>query len=51
MMQTHFAGMENMYQLVDWVADATLEELTQRLWEDFDPQRAALSVISPAREG
>ena len=51
MMQTYFAGVEDMYQLVDWVADATLEELTQRLEEDFDPSRAALSVISPAREG
>ncbi len=46
MMLTHFAGLDNMYELLDIVADATVEQLTQRLKEDFDTEKGALSIVS-----
>ena len=44
---THFAGMENLYDLLGAVKELTLPELTRRLEEDFDPRYSALSVINP----
>ena len=44
---THFAGMENLYDLLEAVKELTLPELTRRLEEDFDPRYSALSVINP----
>lgn len=46
MMLAHFAGVD-MYTLPDIVANATLEQLTQRLEADFQTEHSALSVILP----
>ncbi len=48
MMGSYFAGLENMYELLDWVRNLTLPELEQRLREDLDPRYSALSVVNPA---
>ncbi len=47
MVITHFAGMKNMYSLLDAVRNLTLEELEVRLKEDFDCRYSAISVIDP----
>lgn len=48
MMGAYFAGLENMYELLDYVRDLTLPELETRLREDLDPRYSALSVVNPA---
>ncbi len=48
MMLSHFAGV-NMYDLPEWVAEVTLEELTERLNKDFNTGRCALSIVSPTK--
>lgn len=49
MMLAHFSGLEDMYQLLDWVRDLTLDSLTQRLALDFQPQYSAVSIVEPVR--
>ena len=48
MMQAHFSGMDNMYEILDWVKELTLPGLEARLRKDLDPEYGALSVIKPA---
>jgi predicted Zn-dependent peptidase len=47
MTATYFAGMDDIYSLLDIVANATPEQLAGRLNLDFDPEKSALSVIHP----
>lgn len=47
MMLSHFSGLGNMYEILDWVKELTQEELENRLREDMDPQYSALSIITP----
>ena len=47
MMLSHFSGLGNMYEILDWVKELTREELENRLREDMDPQYSALSIITP----
>ncbi len=46
LMLAYFAGVE-AYSLLTLVADATVEQLVQRLVEDFDTKKAVLSVVTP----
>ncbi len=48
LMLAHFAGVD-MYALTDWVAEVSYEDLTDRLMQDFDTERCALSVVSPTK--
>ncbi|MBP1557989.1 MAG: insulinase family protein [Oscillospiraceae bacterium] len=48
MMLAEFAGVD-MYEFPEWVANVTLEDLTLRLQQDFDPERSALSVVTPSK--
>jgi hypothetical protein len=48
MMLAEFAGVD-MYQFPEWVANVTIEDLTLRLQQDFDPERSALSVVTPSK--
>ena len=48
LMQAHFSGMDNMYEILDWVKELTLPGLEARLRKDLDPEYGALSVIKPA---
>lgn len=47
MTATYFAGIDDMYSLLDIVANATLEQISDRLKKAFDPDRSALSIIRP----
>lgn len=47
MTATYFARMDDIYSLLDIVANATPEQLAGRLNLDFDPEKSALSVIHP----
>ena len=44
---SHFAGLSNMYELLDALRDMTVEDLERRLAEDFDPRYSAISIIDP----
>jgi len=47
MLLSHFSGV-NMYDLPEIVADATIEQLNDRLKHSFDTSRSALSVVASA---
>lgn len=47
MTATYFAGIEDIYSLLDVVANATIEQITERLNVAFDPEKSALSIIRP----
>ncbi|MEG1943776.1 MAG: insulinase family protein, partial [Angelakisella sp.] len=49
MLMTHFCGMDNMYDLPAEVRAMTIDDLTERLMEDFDPQYSAVSIIKPLK--
>ena len=49
MTSAYFSGLD-LYDLLDIVADATLEQAQKRLAEDYRTDCAALSVISPLDE-
>ena len=50
MAATYFAGVDDIYSLLDIVADATVEQLTERLETAFDETRSALSIVRPLDE-
>lgn len=50
MATTYFAGIDDIYSLLDIVANATLEQITERLEKAFDPEKSALSIIRPVDE-
>lgn len=50
MATTYFAGIDDIYSLLDIVADATIEQLTERLESAFDESRSALSIVRPLDE-
>ena len=39
MMQAHFSGMDNMYEILDWVKELTLPGLEARLRKGLAGQR------------
>ena len=45
MAAAHFSGMKDIYYPLEILRSATVEELEQRLREDYDPANSALSVI------
>ena len=47
MAAAHFSGMKDIYYPLEILRSATVEELEQRLREDYDPANSALSVIRP----
>ena len=47
MAAAHFSGMKDIYYPLETLRSATVEELEQRLREDYDPTTSALSVIWP----
>ncbi len=47
MTAAYFAGVEDIYSLLDIVAGATLEQMNERLAIAFDPSRSALSIVRP----
>lgn len=49
MLMTHFCGMDNMYDLLEQVRSMEIDELTERLMQDFDPQYSAVSIIKPLK--
>lgn len=50
MAATYFAGIDDIYSLLDIVADATVEQLAERLETAFDETRSALSIVRPLDE-
>ena len=48
MAAAHFAGMHDIYYPIRIVREATAEQLSELLREDFDPEYSGLSVIRPA---
>ena len=47
MAAAHFSGMKDIYYPLEILRSATVQELEQRLREDYDPSNSALSVIWP----
>ena len=47
MAAAHFSGMEGIYYPLEVLRSTSVEELEQRLQEDYDPTTSALSVIWP----
>ena len=47
MAAAHFSGMKDIYYPLETLRSATVEELEQRLREDYDTANSALSVIRP----
>lgn len=47
MLATYFADIDNMYELLDFVKNLTLEQVTERFMLDYDTKYSALSVIKP----
>ena len=47
MAAAHFSGMKDIYYPLEILRSTTVEELEQRLQEDYDPTTSALSVIWP----
>lgn len=50
MTAVHFAGLEDIYALLDWIANATLDQLTERLNIAFDCEKSALSIVNPVND-
>ena len=50
MAAAHFSGMKDIYYPLEILRSATVEELEQRLREDYNPAYSALSVILPQGE-
>ena len=47
MSAAYFAGVEDMYSLLDLVAGVTLDQLRERLEIAYNPERSALSIVRP----
>lgn len=47
LMQSHFCEF-NVYELIDLIADCTLNQLTKRLNDNFSREHSAISIIHPA---
>lgn len=47
LMQSHFCEY-NVYELIDLIADCTLNQLTKRLNDNFSREHSAISIIHPA---
>lgn len=47
MAAAHFAGLQDIYYPIKIIRDATVEQLSEQLKTDFDPEFSALSVILP----
>ena len=47
MSAVYFAGMDDMYALLDIVANATLDQMNERLQIAFNPEKSALSIVRP----
>ncbi|MEM1484072.1 pitrilysin family protein [Oscillospiraceae bacterium PP1C4] len=50
MTAAYFAQVDDIYSLLDIVANATLEQLTKRLAIAFDTSKSALSVVRPQED-
>ena len=50
MSAVYFAGMDDMYALLDIVANATLDQMNERLQIAFNPEKSALSIVRPLDE-
>ena len=50
MSAAYFAGVDDIYSLLDVVADATTEQLAERLGRAFNTGRCALSIVRPVEE-
>lgn len=51
MTTAYFSDLKDIYEPLQIVADATIEQLEQRLRVAFDPTKAALSIVWPVDEG
>ncbi len=51
MSAAYFAGVEDIYSILDFVADVTLEQMQQRLKIALDNDKSALSIIRPQETG
>lgn len=47
MATTHFAGVDDVFSLLDVIENATIEQMQQRLLAAFDPDKSALSIVWP----
>ena len=47
MTTSYFGGMDNIYVFLDIVANATIEQMNERLAVAFDPEKSALSIVYP----
>lgn len=47
MCAAHFAGIDDIFSLLDVIANATLEQVEERLRVAFDPEKSALSIVRP----
>lgn len=47
MASTYFAGIDNVFSILDIVADVTYEQMQERLMVALDTEKASLSVIMP----
>ncbi len=47
MCAAHFAGIDDIFSLLDVIANATLEQMEERLRVAFDPEKSALSIVRP----
>ena len=50
MSAVYFAGMDDMYALLDIVANATLDQMNERLQIAFNLEKSALSIVRPLDE-
>ena len=50
MSAVYFAGMDDMYALLDIVANATPDQMNERLQIAFNPEKSALSIVRPLDE-
>ena len=50
MSAVYFAGMDDMYALLDIVANATPDQMNERLQIAFNPEKSTLSIVRPLDE-
>ncbi|WP_195463171.1 EF-P 5-aminopentanol modification-associated protein YfmH [Anaerotruncus colihominis] len=50
MSAVYFAGIDDMYALLDIVANATPDQMNERLQIAFNPEKSALSIVRPLDE-
>ena len=49
MLLSHFSGIQS-YDVLDFIADCTLEQMNELLRSSLDPQKCALSIVEAAEE-